>query len=30
MADSSLSLDLLRDMGLNAFPLAPRPQKMLF
>jgi len=23
-------VDLLRDMGHNAFPLAPRPQKMLF
>jgi putative mRNA 3-end processing factor len=23
-------VDLLRDMGLNAFPLAPRPQMMLF
>ena len=23
-------VDLLRDMGFNAFPLAPRPQKMLF
>ena len=23
-------VDLLRDMGFNAFPLAPRAQKMLF